>query len=100
MDGVDYKLYLYHRDNSLFLNSIQLFMCTTHDKLTSGMLNLFPNQIKVYHLPPILKKSHKVDSSLLHQHFREPPSEEILEKLAKEIAIFLNDRCPESVYSF
>ncbi len=75
-------------------------MSSTHEKLISGILNLFPNKIKVYQLPLTLKKTREGDSSLLHQHFREPPSDEILERLAKEIAVFFNDRCPESVYSF
>ncbi|MDP3916235.1 MAG: LuxR C-terminal-related transcriptional regulator [Bacteroidota bacterium] len=75
-------------------------MNNLHDKLISGILNLFPDQIKVFPLPELKKVVPDGTPSLLHQHFREPLSNETYEKLAEEIAGFLNNKDPQTIYSF
>ena len=94
------KLNLLQCNITSILYLILSFMNQLHDQLISGILNLFPDHIKVFPLP-VLKKNFPNDShSLLHQHFSEPLSNETFENLAEEIAVFLNNKDPQAIYSF
>ena len=75
-------------------------MTDDHHAIIAGMLNLFPGQIKVYDLGSLKTLVSGDTSSLLHKHFREPLSKEIVNKLVWEIAGFLNDKEQSAVYSF
>ena len=70
------------------------------DKLTLEVLKIFPEQIKVFQLPTLKKDVRGSTTPLLHQHFSEPLSEDLLGNLALEIAEFLNGKEPHCVYSF
>jgi DNA-binding CsgD family transcriptional regulator len=73
-------------------------MKNNYKKFTETISLLFPEQIKVYDVSII--ESNYGNTSLLHQHFQEPLSEEKLYGLAKEIAVFLYEQGQETVYSF
>lgn len=59
---------------------------------------LFPDQVKVYDVS-FLEVSNN-STSMLHQHFFEPLSEDEQQELARQIAGFLNKQVEETVYSF
>jgi DNA-binding CsgD family transcriptional regulator len=72
----------------------------TNPDLFSGLLSIFPDQIKVYPVGSLKNFVSASSPSLLHKHFREPLSQTTWEKLAFEIAGFLNDKGDQEVYSF
>lgn len=69
-----------------------------YEELTIMTYGLFPDQVKVYDISTIDEKNNS--DSLLHQHFLEPLSEDDQQKLALQIARFLNKQDEETVYSF
>ena len=66
-------------------------MTEDHNAIIAGMVNLFPDQIKVYDLGSLNNLVSGDTSSFLHKHFREPLSKEIVDKLVWEIAGFLKN---------
>jgi len=75
-------------------------MTDDHHAIIAGIVNLFPDHIKVYDLGSLNNLISGDTSSLLHKHFREPLSKEIVEKLVWEIANILKDKEQSAVYSF
>lgn len=73
---------------------------TTNHKFFSRLLNIFPDQIKVYDIGSLKNLVSGNPPSLLQKHFREPLSPTTWKKLAFEIAGFLNDKEDQEVYSF
>lgn len=71
-----------------------------HNAIIAGIVNLFPDQIKVYDLSSLKNLASEDTSSLLHQHFSEPLAKEIVDKLVWQIAGFLKDKEQSAVYSF
>ena len=75
-------------------------MTNDWDEIITNLLNLFPNQIKVYDLGSLHNLDRQDTASLIHKNFREFLSKESTDNLIWEIAHYLKDKEQSAFYSF
>jgi DNA-binding CsgD family transcriptional regulator len=68
--------------------------------LSNWFQDIFPDQVQMYKIDSWDRFESGTKPTLLHKHFKEPPSKETWEQLAHEIAGFLTDQSIQTVYSF